>query len=325
MKSIFFLKGRMALKYGLKYLGFNKGDKLYVPSFICDVVVDELKDMKIHPIFYQIDENFNVNWKDIKKKYSSKIKGIMMVHFFGKPQNINNFKNFCKKKNIYLIEDNCHGFNGTRNTNLSGDIMITSPYKIINRIDKGGLLFIKNYKKQFNFKLSNIQKHRQTIFDFLITKIKNNKFIKKNYRYFVNRPNYESLSISKNDSKISDSVLDNKIRIDIKKFSFKKEKKLRVARFNIWKKIIKKYNLKPYFNYSEKSNYILWYLVVKVNNSETRKKIYDWGWRNNIDIVSWPSFSKEVRENDKIFKFSRKLVLFPLNKDLRNDVKEFKY
>ena len=38
MKSLYFSKGRVALKNGLLMLGFKKGDQLLLPKFICNVV-----------------------------------------------------------------------------------------------------------------------------------------------------------------------------------------------------------------------------------------------------------------------------------------------
>ena len=98
MNPIFFLRGRTALYFGLKYLKLKKGDKLFVPSLICDVVTDEIKRLKIIPVFYEVNNNFDAKWNDIHKKYSKEIKGILMIHFFGKPQNLLKFKKFSKKK-----------------------------------------------------------------------------------------------------------------------------------------------------------------------------------------------------------------------------------
>ncbi len=325
MKSLFFLRGRTALYYGLKYLNFNEGDEILVPSLICDVVIDEVKKLGIKPVFYEVNERFEAKWNDIDKKYTKKIKGILMVHFFGKPQKLKKFKIFCKRKKIYLIEDNCHGFSGIKNTKFFGDIVIMSPYKIIKQINYGGILIIKKNLMKTDLSLNSKKVHKNTIYTYFKTKTKSSKIFNKIYRNFFNRPNYESISIQKKEPSYYNKLLDKKTIQIIKDFSFNREKNLRLKRFNIWKKVIQKFKLVPYFNYSNKDNYILWYLVVKINNYKIRKKIYNWGWKNNIDIVSWPSFPNEFKEKDQIYKFSRKFVLFPLNVDLRNDVKKFKY
>ena len=325
MNPIFFLRGRTALYFGLKHLKFKSGDKIFVPSLICDAVTDEIRRLKIKPVYYEINKNFDAKWNDIYQKYSKDIKGILMVHFFGKPQNLIKFKKFSKKKNIYLIEDNCHGFNGIKNIKFSGDITIMSPYKIINMINNGGILFIKKNSKKNLLKINSLENHKSAIFDDIKNKIKNFTILKNLYRSFIKRPDYESLSVTKKISVYNDKLLDEKTIKKIQDFSFKTERNLRVKRFKEWEKKIKEFNLTPYFNYTKKDNYILWYLVVKINNYESRKKIYDWGWNNNVDIISWPSFPKQFNKNCKTYRFSRKFVLFPLNKDFKDNVKKFKY
>lgn len=316
MKPIFFLKGRTALKYGIKYLGLKKNEKLLVPTFICDVVVDELNKMNIKPVYYAVDKNFDANWADINRKYTDHVKGILMVNFFGKPQKIIKFVKFSKKKNIYLIEDNCHGFKGLKNIKLSGDIAVTSPYKIMNKINYGGILFIKN--KQKNLDLNKIDRYIISFYSKIFDKLKQINFLRIINQFIFKRPDYESISISIQEKKQKDYLLDLESIEKISKFSYFEEKKLRIKRFKFWQKKLNKFKVKPYFDYTKKDNYILWYLVAKIDNYKTRKKIYDWGWKNNINIVSWPSFPKELKKNNKTYKFSRRFVLFPLNKNLDN-------
>ena len=320
MKSFFFLRGVQALKHGLNHLNLKKNDHLLVPSFICDVVVEEMKFFGIKPIYYNINSRFEADWRDIKKNYSKNIKGIVMIHFFGVPQKVIKYYNFCKKNNIYLIEDNCHGFNGLKSLGQIGkysDIAITSPSKIIKEIDNGGILFVKKGKKSKIKNYVSLLRYKKNIYHKTKNKIKKIKFIKKLYRSIFNRPDYEDINISK-INKSFDLRLDKYTENNIKNFSFKKEKALRISRFNLWKNTLNKFNVKPYFEYKDSDNYILWYFVAKVENYHVRKKFYDWGWKNNIDIVSWPSFPKDFKKNNLTFKFSRKFILFPFNQNFKN-------
>ena len=41
-------------------------------------------------------------------------------------------------------------------------------------------------------------------------------------------------------------------------------------------------------------NAIPLYFVGIAKNKDHAKEIFDWGWRNNIEIVSWPSFYKKI-------------------------------
>ena len=323
MKSLYFSQGRVALKNGLLMLGFKKDDQLLVPKFICNVVTDELDILGIKPVFYNIDKNFEPIWKNLNKKFNNKIKGLLMVHFFGRPQKVNKFKKYCVKKKIFLIEDNCHGFSGVKNFKLSGDIGISSPYKVIEQINNGGVLFIKN--KKF-FQNSVYKYHSQNNFFFMkkiLGLLKNIKLLRILYRKLNFRPDYENISISTNINYSKNIYLNKEIIKIISKFSFGKEKAKRCHSFNLWKKKLEKFKIYPYFDYNRKHRYILWYFVAKINNYKKRKKIYDWGWRNDIDIVSWPSFPSTFSKQSKIFKFSRNFVLFPLNIKSKDELKKF--
>ena len=41
-----------------------------------------------------------------------------MVHYFGQPQDIEQYVSFCKQNELKLIEDNAHGYNGSYNDGL---------------------------------------------------------------------------------------------------------------------------------------------------------------------------------------------------------------
>ena len=323
MKLLYFSQGRVALKNGLLILGFKKGDQLLVPKFICNVITDELDILGIKPVFYNIYKNFEPIWQNIKKKFNKKIKGLMMVHFFGRPQKVTKFKKYCIKKKIFLIEDNCHGFSGVKNYKLSGDIGISSPYKILEQINNGGILFIKNKKKFQSFALKDHDQNNSLFINKILGLIKNIKFLRILYRKLIFRPDYENISIGTNKNYLSNIYLNKEIIQIISKFSFNKEKAKRCHSFNLWKKKLEKFKIYPYFNYNKKHGYILWYFVAKIDNYKKREKIYDWGWRNDINIVSWPSFPSTFSKQSKIFKFSRNFVLFPLNIKSKDELKKF--
>lgn len=322
--NFFFLRGRSALSFGLKLLDLDIKSELLIPSFICDTVVKELIKNGYKPKYYKINKEFKPIWTDINKKISRNTKGIFMVNYFGKPQDKLLFRNFCDRNKIYLIEDNCHGFDGFYKFNHISDILITSPYKIIDKIQNGGILVIKKNLIKKKEIISKLKKYKSNYLIELIRKLKRSNYLKFFYRFFIKRPNYESVSI-KNNENIIDYFLDDKTLKMINSFSFNTERKLRVNRFMEWKDKLKKFNLYPYFSYTTKDKYILWYLVVKVKNSKIRKKIFDWGWKNNVDIISWPSFPDEITTKNDIFRFSRSFILFPLNKDYYDQIRKFEY
>lgn len=103
MKKILYLNnGRSAIDIGIKLLAIKKGSQVLVPEIICDVVVEVILRNNLDVIYYKLDNKFQPIWNDIYKKSFNKVSSIIMVHFFGYPQNISKFKQFAKKKKNFL-------------------------------------------------------------------------------------------------------------------------------------------------------------------------------------------------------------------------------
>ena len=62
------------------------------------------------------------------------------------------------------------------------------------------------------------------------------------------------------------------------------------------------------------------HFVGLAKNQNHAKKIFDWGWKNNIEILSWPSFYSNKNLNKHLIKKWRKYICIPLNQnfDLKN-------
>ena len=143
------------MKAGLILLDIKEKDEVMIPEFICDSVLQPFNELKIRPIFFKVHDNLNPNWKDVNKKYTTKTKAIMMTHFFGFPNEINLFKKFKKDKNILLIEDYCHGYNGKfygKKIGSFGDISFSSLKKNFTYIK-----FRRNTKNKYKIKKISIR------------------------------------------------------------------------------------------------------------------------------------------------------------------------
>ena len=143
MSDLLFSHARVALKYGFKSFNLSYKDVILIPDFTCDVILQPLRDLGINYSFYSLNDALTPDWESVKKQLTSNTKAILMVHYFGQPQNIDDFQNFCNKYNLLLIEDNAHGFGGLFNgkkLGLFGDIGINSPRKTLGLLSGGQLL-----------------------------------------------------------------------------------------------------------------------------------------------------------------------------------------
>ena len=102
-----------------------------MPEYLCDVLIDPLEDLGIKPNFYKINKDFTTDWKNLNKKAKGKIKALLFINYFGYEENKKKFKDFCKKRKIFLIEDNCHSLKFDDDKKYNSDFIFYSTKKII--------------------------------------------------------------------------------------------------------------------------------------------------------------------------------------------------
>ena len=323
-KILYFNNGRSALDVGIKILSLKKGSKILVPEIICDVVIEIILRNNVEIVYYKLDNKFKPIWSDLYKRSYNKVSCILMVHFFGYPQNLSKFKKLTKEKKILLIEDNCHSLNISSEGNtlgLTGDIGIDSPRKLINNLYSGGRLFIN---KNYNYDLSYIKEYRPSFSEKIRKKLKFYfpYFVSK-FKFFKKRPLYESPYLfSGKDKNFSIKKMDKISKNKFKKLSYKKESLKRVKLFNIIDNFSKNNDIKPIFKISK--NLIPLYFVGIAKNHNHAQKVFDWGWKNNIEIMSWPSFYKKDKLRKNLLKRWKKYICIPLDQDFQKKYEKFK-
>ena len=150
-KTIYFSRARTALNYGLQSLDIDDQDIILVPDFICDTIFQPINQNSLRFLTYKLTDDLSPIWSKLDSLVTNNTKAIVMVHYFGQPQDINKFLNFCKKHNLYLIEDNAHGHSGIfegKELGTFGDIGTFSffPGKNLGAFGDGGAI-ITNSKK----------------------------------------------------------------------------------------------------------------------------------------------------------------------------------
>jgi perosamine synthetase len=94
--------------------GFSKGDEVIVPSMTHTATAHAVEYTGAKAVFADVETiSGNVNLDYIKKKVTSKTKGLIVVHMAGLPCDLKPIIKFCKKKNITLLEDCAHALGTT--------------------------------------------------------------------------------------------------------------------------------------------------------------------------------------------------------------------
>jgi perosamine synthetase len=111
--------GTSAIFLCLKALGVGPGDGILVPSLTAFPTVEPIFHVGATPIFIDIDETFTVDPKHLEKTLKTKrkirgvkkIKGIIPVHLYGHPAEMDSILDLAKRYELFVLEDCCqaHG------------------------------------------------------------------------------------------------------------------------------------------------------------------------------------------------------------------------
>lgn len=289
----FFAQGRTAFYQGLLKLKIKKENKILIPNYICQSLLTPIIKLKINYIFYNIKDNFTCNLSEIKSKALER-DYLLIIHYFGQPQNIKLILNFCKKNNLILIEDNAHGYSGKFRGKLLGTfgkIGFSSPRKILNT-DSGGIFF---YKK----KIISSQLDKYCLSKFIILKnflrkfpfyyYLKNRFYNKSDFYFERMAKLESFLINKSADINSNNL--------INRTNWSLESRIRRNRWKKIVKILKKKKCKPVWRVPFVDT-CPWLVPFYTKNIFNRDKIVSWGINRGIKIITWPNLPRFNRHED---------------------------
>jgi len=289
----FFAQGRTAFYQGLLKLKIKKENKILIPNYICQSLLTPIIKLKINYIFYNIKDNFTCNLSEIKSKALER-DYLLIIHYFGQPQNIKLILNFCKKNNLILIEDNAHGYSGKFRGKLLGTfgkIGFSSPRKILNT-DSGGIFF---YKK----KIISSQLDKYCLSKFIILKnflrkfpfyyYLKNRFYNKSDFYLERMAKLESFLINKSADINSNNL--------INRTNWSLESRIRRNRWKKIVKILKKKKCKPIWRVPFVDT-CPWLVPFYTKNIFNRDKIVSWGINRGIKIITWPNLPRFNQHED---------------------------
>ena len=100
---------RTGLYLLLKSLDLPHNSQVALQGFSCVVVPNAVLQAGLTPVILDINvENFNLNIETLTQKWNPNIRVLIIQHTFGLSSDWTNVVNFCKEKNIIIIEDCAH-------------------------------------------------------------------------------------------------------------------------------------------------------------------------------------------------------------------------
>jgi dTDP-4-amino-4,6-dideoxygalactose transaminase len=154
----FFPSGRLALQELLQSRADNRNTVL-VPAFNCKCVQSSIRTAGHQIKLYDFSSEFGCfDWDKIINLITPSIGTVIVTHYFGVPYDFIPLHDFCKKRNIAIIEDCAHTLGGHIDGRIAGTIGDASIFSF--NYDKpislgwGGAMLINN-PRVFNYQPHN--------------------------------------------------------------------------------------------------------------------------------------------------------------------------
>ena len=138
-----------AIEMAYMLIGISPGDEVIMPSFNFTSAAIAAVKLGATPVFVDVDlETLNISQKEVLNSVSKKTKAICFLNYAGYGVDLDLIKSNISSQDIYLIEDNAHGFGGKyMKSNLGnlGDISVQSFHSTKNiQCGEGGSINFKH-------------------------------------------------------------------------------------------------------------------------------------------------------------------------------------
>jgi dTDP-4-amino-4,6-dideoxygalactose transaminase len=94
------------------------GDEILVPSLTAFPTIEPMIHAGARPVFVDIDDTYTIDPQDAKRAITDRTVGIIPVHLYGRPADIDAMRQLCRDHGLWMIEDcaQSHGakWNGQR-------------------------------------------------------------------------------------------------------------------------------------------------------------------------------------------------------------------
>ena len=143
--AVVFSNGTAALHAAYFASGLKRDDEFITSPLTFAATANAGLYLGAKPVFADVDENGNLDPKEVEKKIGKNTKMIAVVDYTGRPAKLDEFKKIARKNNLVLIEDACHALGaeyGGKKIGSVSDMTVFSfhPVKSITTGEGGAVL-----------------------------------------------------------------------------------------------------------------------------------------------------------------------------------------
>ena len=125
------------------------GDEVITPACTFPTTLNPIIQNNLVPVFLDVElGTYNMDLRNLEKAYSPKTKAVMVPHTLGNPNNMDKLTEFCKKHDLFLIEDCCDALDSTYDNKKMGTfgnvatVSFFPPHHMT--MGEGGLVMMNN-------------------------------------------------------------------------------------------------------------------------------------------------------------------------------------
>jgi perosamine synthetase len=293
--QLFVANARTALKIGFNQIGMKRGEKILVPDFICDVLLHPILQAGLIPFYYPVTQDLVPDWRTLELiATSSSCQALIMVHYFGQPQNIEQFRLFCSRHNLLLVEDNAHGYGGSlagKPLGSFGDIGISSPRKILGTASGGILHGASTLSSEFVKNMRPFPVYRPI--SFLKAVLYSMPRIRRFVKGWSDRNKNWNDPLLDQESVQSDHGIDRFSRWRIVSADLQAVAARRRENWLAWARFARSKGLQTVFSEVHPES-CPWAMPVYTRDLVERNLWLTWGARNGVTLFPWPTLPEDV-------------------------------
>ncbi len=158
--------GTDALTLSLRALGVTYGDEVITPAYSFFASASVISLVGGTPVFVDVeDRTFNIDPEAVEAAITLKTKGIIAVHLYGLPAEVQKLREIADKHGIFLLEDACQAIGAKYNGRMAGtfgDLACFSfyPTKNLSTCGEGGC--VSGLNSEAVDKVSKLRLHGET-------------------------------------------------------------------------------------------------------------------------------------------------------------------
>ncbi len=136
--------GTAGIYQAFRAIGLRPGAVVLCPSYNCGHEIEPLIRLGLRVRCYRVGGDLEVDLDDLRRRMDREVKAVLVTHYFGFGQPLDELKTLCDRRGVFLVEDCAHALfsdNASGDLGRAGDAAVYSIRKTLPLPNGGAVLF----------------------------------------------------------------------------------------------------------------------------------------------------------------------------------------